>query len=194
MARAGGHRRCSVSFPYRVRMLGTVAERETWLVADLRGWAAIGDARPWGGGAGVYTSMWALVLDAGRLHTWAPYPGNLAPGEAGRCYRDAARLSASETDLLYAEGWAWSGLGAERHAWCVRPDGSVVDPTWTDATAYLGVTIPRPTLDVLAPHGQLLGPSPGEDWLRDGVPAGVLVDVGRPVAASRRTTGARGCE
>lgn len=66
-------------------------------------------------------------------------------GEKRMCYNNAASLAVSE-NWYYAEGYACpKKLKLPlMHAWCVRPDGSIVDPTWEDGTDYFGaVFVPR---------------------------------------------------
>jgi hypothetical protein len=45
------------------------------------------------------------------------------------CFMNAARLALAHDYLTYVEGYAMSVMPM-RHAWCVRPDGVVMDPTW----------------------------------------------------------------
>lgn len=64
----------------------------------------------------------------------------------GFCYANAYRFARrSNGTLQYAEGYALAEIGtAHFHAWCVDPDGRVVDPTWhggpksASGLAYLG--------------------------------------------------------
>ena len=65
-------------------------------------------------------------------------------GEMKACYRNAFLL-ALDQDWDYVEGYATTTeLGIPlMHAWCLDAEGRVVDPTWVDGDAYVGVIIPR---------------------------------------------------
>ncbi|MGW1180086.1 hypothetical protein [Streptomyces drozdowiczii] len=106
---------------------------------------------------------------------------------ARQCFANAFALATVRSELVYAEGYAVYAVGDTllplQHAWCVAPDGSVVDPTWeTPGAAYLGL----PIGPVLGPPG--LGPGLIHEItflaqaLEAGLPAEALVDLGRPVA------------
>ncbi|MEU0900054.1 hypothetical protein [Streptomyces massasporeus] len=70
--------------------------------------------------------------------------------QAHHCYSNAARYAYEHrhTGLVYAEGYALpDGVDFPlAHAWCVRPDGTAVDPTWADkpGRAYIGVAFRDP--------------------------------------------------
>lgn len=46
------------------------------------------------------------------------------------CFFNCWYMSLVFDDLTYYEGFAFQGLLPVHHAWCVDPDGLVVDPTW----------------------------------------------------------------
>ena len=86
------------------------------------------------------------------------------------CFHNSWNYSLIFPDLTYYEGYAYSGLMAVHHAWCVDPDGLVVDPTWRaknyklpeDKWEYFGVGFDSRALD---------------DWMRAKYFAGVLYDL-----------------
>ena len=53
---------------------------------------------------------------------------------------NAYQLAMDRSDLVYVEGYA-AGVIPVQHAWCVTTDGKVVDPTWKDGSAYIGVPL-----------------------------------------------------
>ena len=65
------------------------------------------------------------------------YTNQTAPSTRGwrskyrmkECYGNAYDLAMSDLSLTYYEGVA-VGIVPVDHAWCVKPDGTVVDPTW----------------------------------------------------------------
>jgi hypothetical protein len=59
------------------------------------------------------------------------------------CFANAIHLAIQYDDLTYVEGYALDEFMAIHHAWLVRPDGRVLDPTWgyrRDAV-YVGVPL-----------------------------------------------------
>lgn len=85
-------------------------------------------------------SVAAFLLEHGRFFN--PPPTARPPGtpkmRGTDCYRSCARL-ARKQGWLYAEGYAFDPLPIP-HAWCMTPEGRVVDPTWgTHGDAYFGV-------------------------------------------------------
>lgn len=131
-----------------------------------------------------YGSLPGLLLERGRFFTPAELPANVRRLPARQCYANAFLLATRRAELVYAEGYALHAYDDTllhfQHAWCVAPDGSVVDPTWeTPGDAYLGL-----------PLGPAVGPpslGPGlihemtflAPVLEAGLPADALVDVGR---------------
>jgi hypothetical protein len=97
-----------------------------------------------------HSSFEAMILARGRVFRPAPLPARYERGEMRECYRNAYRLAASHPRLMYVEGFAARpGVPiAVAHAWCVRPGGWVVDPTWPDSEdcEYRGIVID--TLDL----------------------------------------------
>jgi len=166
------------------------AAAEDWLIDGLRQRASRAGRRDgW-----VYATLDSLLLDVGRLFVPAPWPGGGSPpGELGRCFAESVSWAwASDGELAYVEGWAADAMDIDRiaHAWCAGPDGKALDTTWPrPGLAYLGLPVrAEAAKDLMLEH---LGPllhgrdgiisDLGEIWLRDGVPAELLMDVGRPI-------------
>lgn len=65
-------------------------------------------------------------------------------GPMGQCFQNAWKaVVLSEHELTYCEGYAW-GIIPALHAWVMRPDGVILDPTWAGqvaATSYYGVPL-----------------------------------------------------
>lgn len=59
----------------------------------------------------------------------------------GQCYMNALHAALRYRDLTYVEGMAFDGLIPIQHAWLVRRDGSVLDPTWgyRPNAVYVGI-------------------------------------------------------
>lgn len=86
-------------------------------------------------------SIEAFLLQWGR-----PFPNVEQPpppkSQARECYRNAALLAMSDASLTYCEGFAVApDLFPMSHAWVVRENGTVLDPTWPDGNDYFGVAI-----------------------------------------------------
>ncbi|EST18052.1 hypothetical protein [Streptomyces niveus] len=140
-----------------------------------------------------HNSVAALLLAHGRLFTPAPWPdGGTPPGEPGKCYVEAASWAwASEGELAYVEGFAWDIAWPVEHAWCAGSDGNARDLTWPrPGGAYLGLPVhaedARRIMCESGPllHGNGFASDLAVKWCREGVPAELLADVGRPVPAA----------
>lgn len=79
------------------------------------------------------------------------------------------------------------------HAWCGTKDGVVRDLTWRrPGRAYLGIPVhAEAATRIMGKQGSpLLYAAQGHaselavEWARDGIPAELLVDVGRPIQAA----------
>ncbi|MFJ3673626.1 hypothetical protein ACIPSE_45015 [Streptomyces sp. NPDC090106] len=165
----------------------TTADAERWLVDHLRVDAQMRGLLPGFRHAGLS----GLLLAYGRLFDPAPWPGGgTPPGEPGRCYTEAVSWAwASEGELAYVEGMAWDLVYPVEHAWCSTPEGAVRDLTWPrPGRAYLGIPVrAEAATQIMAERGPLLyaaegmGSTLAMEWARDGIPAELLVDVGRPI-------------
>lgn len=80
-----------------------------------------------------------FVLQHGRAFQAAPRPKGVRKQRDKMCFSNAFHLAESK-GYIYVEGWAISFIPAH-HAWCVTPDGIVVDPTWRkpEGASYFGV-------------------------------------------------------
>lgn len=83
----------------------------------------------------------AQVLErAGRVRH-SVLPQGIRKMQRGQCYRNAGTLHLERPHWTYCEGLACpEGLGVPMgHAWLLDENGQVVDPTWGQGGAYLGV-------------------------------------------------------
>ncbi|MFE4527050.1 hypothetical protein ACFRMO_07610 [Streptomyces anulatus] len=138
-----------------------------------------------------YGSLAELLLERGRLFVPAELPTTVKRLPPRQCYANAFAMASVRSDLVYAEGYAVCDLGDGdllhfQHAWCVALDGTVVDPTWdTPGLAYLGLPLgPRVGPPAFGP-GLIHEISDLVPVLEAGLPADVLVDVGRQPVPSR---------
>ncbi|MFI1569064.1 hypothetical protein ACH4ZX_39670 [Streptomyces sp. NPDC020490] len=167
------------------------ADFEGWLVDQLRRDVQMRGELPGFRHAG---GVAGLLLTYGRLFTPAPWPdGGDPPGDPGRCYTESVSWAwASEGELVYVEGMAWDLAFPMEHAWCGTADGTARDLTWRrPGRAYLGIPVhaEEATRIMGAQGSPLLYSAEGHasrlaiEWARDGIPAELLADVGRPVPA-----------
>ena len=73
-----------------------------------------------------------------------PVASEFKRGTPKHCYMNAGRLAQEHAELAYCEGFAVQpGLIAVHHAWCLTPDGGVVDVTWpfNPGTQYWGIAL-----------------------------------------------------
>ena len=90
-----------------------------------------------------YTGLEDFVLREGiDMHLTATKPKG-RKGTPKACFSNAARKVIGNGAFSYAEGFMLSPdlPIAIHHAWCVTPEGTVVDPTlgWREGAAYRGV-------------------------------------------------------
>ncbi|MGY4963555.1 hypothetical protein [Streptomyces sp. 900105245] len=136
-----------------------------------------------------HQSQYHLLLTLGRRHAPAPRPDGLIGMPDRLCYSNSAQYAQEHQDegLLYAEGFALTHTGLDfylPHAWTVRPDGTVLDPTWDDepGRAYVGIAVADPTLWPFDGGGILQDFERLLPLLRDGFQPNALADLGRPLA------------
>lgn len=74
-----------------------------------------------------------------------------APLPRKQCFKNAFVLASSNPGgLAYVEGLALTSGIPLHHAWCVDPDGNVIEPTWPDlGQAYFGVAL---DIDAMRAH------------------------------------------
>ncbi|MFS0691857.1 hypothetical protein [Streptomyces nitrosporeus] len=134
-----------------------------------------------------FPTLYHFLLSHGRRFTVSPPPPDLTGMEPRLCYSNAARYARDHRSegLVYAEGFALPG-GVDfplAHAWCVRADGTVLDPTWADTPgrAYIGVAFRDPQRWPYDGGGILQDPDRSYSLLKDGLPEGSLLPAGRPL-------------
>lgn len=91
---------------------------------------------------GLLRSMEEFVLEYGWWFRRLPLPSSIVRGEPGQCHKNAADLAASDSRLIYCEGFALarSGLPLTRHSWVTDGTGAALDNTWeSHGIAYAGV-------------------------------------------------------
>jgi hypothetical protein len=76
-----------------------------------------------------YHGLHDFVLKNGRHWTPKILPAGMKVGTPRACFVNAGNLALKNPELIYVEGYA-TGVIPVNHAWCVTPDGIVVDPTW----------------------------------------------------------------
>ncbi|MCC3770584.1 hypothetical protein [Streptomyces sp. UNOC14_S4] len=136
-----------------------------------------------------YQSSAHLLLALGRRFAPVPRPDDLTGMPDRLCYGNSARYATvhQAEGVVYAEGFALINVGEAvfhlPHAWVVRPDGTVLDPTWDDGPgrAYIGVPVADPALWPVDGGGLFSDFEKTLPLLRDGFPANAIADVGRPL-------------
>ncbi|MCX2182661.1 hypothetical protein KV205_19310 [Streptomyces sp. SKN60] len=161
---------------------------EDELIHVIRQYAQLTESVSPGTAGWRHPSQYHLLLEHGRRFTAMPSPPDLVGMPDRLCYSNAARYARAHRSegLLYAEGLALTHEGLDfhlPHAWVVRSDGAVLDPTWNDAPgrAYIGVAVTDMDLWPYDGGGLLSDFERALPLMRDGIPDGVLADVGRPL-------------
>ncbi|MEU3401978.1 hypothetical protein [Streptomyces filamentosus] len=140
-----------------------------------------------------YQNPYQLLMSLGRRFTPVPSPDDLIGMPARLCYSNSARYAHAHRDegLVYAEGFSLTHAGIDAylpHAWVVRPDGTVLDPTWHDAPgrAYVGIPVEDFRLWPLEGGGLLQDFDRTLPLLRDGIPQNALADLERSLSMQER--------
>ncbi|MFE1343701.1 hypothetical protein [Streptomyces sp. NPDC058757] len=138
-----------------------------------------------------YQNPYQLLMTLGRRFTPVASPDDLIGMPARLCYSNSARYAQAHRDegVVYAEGFSLTHAGIDvylPHAWVVRPDGTVLDPTWHDAPgrAYVGIPVKDFRLWPFEGGGLLQDFRRTLPLLRDGIPPSALADLGRPLSPS----------
>jgi hypothetical protein len=89
-----------------------------------------------------YRSVSHFVLENGRYWTPRKKPKEFQWRELKNCYGNSTLLAMQNDDLAYCEGYALGQFFPMMHAWCVTPDGEVIDTTWRSlGVEYYGIAI-----------------------------------------------------
>ena len=91
----------------------------------------------------LYHGVECIVEAIGTFDIVQPLPKGIRRGKMGLCFQNAFRLMGK--GFIYVEGIAVPGntLFPVHHGWCVDEFGRVLDPTWRDGVAYLGVHLSK---------------------------------------------------
>ena len=80
-----------------------------------------------------------------------------------QCFENAFKY-AQEHGVTYVEGWAVNIIPTQ-HAWCIAPDGRIIDPTWgSEGRDYFGAEIPLDTLYRIQLATEVYGVFSGCGW------------------------------
>jgi hypothetical protein len=92
----------------------------------------------------VYRGVEDIVSKIGKFDIVSPLPTDIKRGKARLCFMNAFRLMSSR-GYTYVEGIAMPAntLFPVHHAWCIDEFNHVIDPTWIDGAAYLGVHLSK---------------------------------------------------
>lgn len=137
-----------------------------------------------------YRNIEDLVAKLGqsfRPRAWRSYRGRgYRRGRVKLCFQNSFNLAMSFADLTYTEGIAYSGFIPVHHAWCVTPQGEVVDPTWREEQftqlaheqwEYLGVPFERDFVLETAGRRRIYGILDEPQLYKDGLPAGAIASL-----------------
>ena len=90
-----------------------------------------------------YASQADFILKHGRGFEWRALPPGIRMGMALQCFRNSVRAALGRPRFYtYVEGYAintWVARHPVAHAWCIDPEGFVVDTTWDEGMDYFGV-------------------------------------------------------
>jgi hypothetical protein len=156
-----------------------------WMTAEYGQHAAPAVSEDWR-----YRSWAALLLAHGRVFDPVPAGPDPVPaawrGETRTCYISSATWAIG-SGRPYVEGFAATdllALLATEHAWVAGAAGEALDPTWRPGLglAYVGIPF-APAYRQAHLRPALLHPGDGDGLalLREGLPAGALVEAGRPI-------------
>ena len=86
------------------------------------------------------------LASVAREYRGVPLPRDVKRGEPRMCFVNAYRLADEHPELGYCEGYSLPGPGFSvpfLHAWCVTPEGEVIDNTWDrpENNGYVGVVL-----------------------------------------------------
>ena len=57
-----------------------------------------------------------------------------------QCYMNSYTFADENPGMIYVEGWCWREYLFEfEHAWCIDPNGQVIDRTLREADGYYGI-------------------------------------------------------
>jgi hypothetical protein len=119
-----------------------VTEEHESLVDYLRAHASYVEGMGMRGDGWVLNSPHHAVMRYGRIFGSAVKLDRIFEDKKkGMCYMNALHAALRYRDLTYVEGYAYDGTIPIHHAWLVRRDGRVLDPTWgyrPDAV-YVGI-------------------------------------------------------
>jgi hypothetical protein len=109
----------------------------------------------------------SFVLEHGREWQAAKRPAGLRKRRNQMCFMNATHLMQEDESLTYVEGYA-ARFFPTIHAWCVTPDGIVVDLTWPDPqnSHYFGVPFQREFVRATICKREYYGvlDNPQQDW------------------------------
>lgn len=110
-----------------------------------------------------YSGTADLVLHHGQLFSPVDQPKGLKKGRYKLCFKNAFE-AADRGFGEYAEGFATTAANPfpVHHAWIVRSEGHVIDPTWNDGEDYFGIVFPLKVVSAIICAKRFYGVL--EDW------------------------------